>query len=378
MEEGRMRFDPSMYEDLEIVQERSIGSEMTYKNSLVDTETAKSTAKNGNTPNQDDIHMTRKHHFLKTANFGSEKSLLHQSIGINEERTYRETISRLEDRISSKNNLISQLKTYQIQLTDAFEKVKNENIELRSKIKALSSKSPPSRSIPTSNEKMPNFSKMRQKNDFEAMSAEIEALVSMCDQLKATNGKISSEKDFLKAKLKEAKDEILYLSDQLISKTPQSTHIPNNQKHSGTLRPHNQSSFDFSKEVSSLKDKISSLEKENSKLKKFQTIRPPSSEFSSNRVSHGPDEFSNTKSFRTKIDGGQKYKKFSDACCNLMIGCFPNDFDHERPSLKQVWRWIKGVLEDFVTLNKVFGELQDMLGANTVADVMFSVEKLTE
>lgn len=373
MKDGRLKFDPKIYEDLETVQERSIGSEMTYKNSLVETDTGKTTMKNGNMSNSDDVKGVKKQYFLKTANFGSEKGLLHTGIGINEERTYRDTIERLEERISSKNKLISQLKTYQIQLTEAFEKVRDENTELKDNLKAKPTYPSNSHFDKASSQKL-KVNNAKKSQDYEAMAGEIEALVRMCSELKNNTNQLSSDRDFLKKKLKESKDEIDYLSNQLISGSNNinqatASHI------NLTLSP---KSFKDS-DVKRLKERVKILEKENFRLKN-QTLRPPSSEFESNRTSHGPDEFSNTKSFRQKLDksGTNKHIKFTDACSNLMISCFPSDFDHERPALKQVWRWIKGVLEDFVTLNKVFGELQEMLGANTVADVMFTVEKLTE
>lgn len=357
MQEGRMRFDPRMYEELEIVQERSIGSEMTYKNSLLDTETAKSTAKNGNSLTNEENRGSKKHLFMKTANFGSEKPLLTHAVGGNEEKTYRETILRLEERISSKNQLISQLKTYQIQLTDAFEKVKNENQDLKARLKSQSMKSPPN-SQGSSKDKL---SRQTHPNDYEMLARELETILKKCNSLSSANEKLQSEKEFLKSKLDSSKEEVEFLSNQLLS--------------SGTGQI-KEGTMPMNPETKKLKERIKALENENSKLK--IALKSPSSEFSSQRVSHGPDDFSNTKSLRRHDFNTQKNKKFSDACCNLMVNCFPKDFDHEKPSLKQVWRWIKGVLEDFVTLNKVFGELQEMLGANTVADVMFTVEKLTE
>ena len=374
--------------DLEVVHERSIESENTYKTSLVETEPNRSTAKMDNFYGDHKL-ITKRAPFNPSATMHIEKQLNISELDPKitpDASPFKERINRLEDRLSSKDKLILQMKMYQNELADAYEKLKAENVELKSvNEEAYSELRAQNSQARHKYQEDDQFFDM--KEDLEAMAKEIESKDQKISKLRSRLKESKGQIEFLTDELSKSKTTLQKERDTLSSKLTPIIQKSVSEKYEAMIQDLEYKHFS---QVKALEDALKLAQEGRAKgqIKRENSLRELNglSQGPSIGTSLGPSMYSSqirstTKKLPEPIMKSQpeshskQFIKFADACIDLMISIQGDDLTR-RPSLKQVWRWFKGILEDFLLIKKFSRELEEMFQTNNFDEILLICEDL--
>lgn len=312
------------FEDLEPVPERSIESELTYKTSLLEQPTSKSSFKD----DFEGVFSGRR------SDYRNEEKI---RIIDGDEKNKREIngLNRSNKRLGYWNeneyDYKSENERYKLELSET----KRENSQLRQETILL-------------------------EEDNRYKTHELRRLNDEIRQIRLGNAHLLSEKDELEKKLiqiQRKKKEIehdfsLRLEEALLLKDKQM-----DQKINELLLD---SQYRFHEREKKLREIMERLQLENHQ-QKLEISSPKNNLSYRKSLEEILEEFElpknlNGEEIKLQISNikaqNNQMRKFIDSVLDMVEQCHPRDYFKERPGLKYVWKWLKSVLEKYMMLRK--------------------------